>query len=1312
MYLTPGNVADFFFDGDVPALFVSAAGRDAAFPMPDLPRYHERLVPGGGDVFEKVGGREGYRKVSGDRCTPIPLLDAWRLPLPVTAENPDLSKDFPVDLEVDGFLPYVVFEQDVVPGGMRTNPVLLAELHADDAHESLVLAGMNPALGRGGIAGKAAVEFRWLDKPDLPAEWTMSFKGRHALVAEVKDKGVRREYEIEQGQEIAIEGTDYRLKIDMLTPEWPLMTPGFENARSPVAQISVTTPAKRYQRTVIDRYPQLSQDIDEAGKRHREGPYDPNLVLTYRDCAAHSFCIAAGPDLSPVLVHTAPGGARSVQKISTGQTIDAAGVSLTIKDLILKPRMDSRPVVIPVAFRQRGLAPRSVSAIRVLVRSKKSDWRQHVWVPFTQYGVASAGDRRAVSVEVPDYAPVELVYGRRRNPFGGKLALERMKVEFNPGRMSVRDWTSYFRMSDERGIRAAHVYLNHTAKFHGWTLFQSSAPSDQSEDWTVLGVGNRRGMVTMTVGCILITLGLMYAFYVKPIIKRRLKERYAMQASERTTHVGGGGNGSPAGSGASSAAHAKAGAVWLLTAAIAGLGAVPALAQTSPGMPDDDVHRGMRMPEQEESDDASPASEQAAAPVSPEEGCRQSDEAVRTLKEMTAKLDLTPFRLMAVQHNNVYQTGEAWAHAVIRAVTGSARFEGIDPVAWALELSFNAQAHIDRNMIYVKDLGLRHDITSHPVEVDKAERERIWKTGLVSFRFLRDPKVRSVIDNMKQYVMLKRATDRVDGAQGYFTRAAGTLRIVPDPAGTRDTPWHTVEDLIPNLRVPGHEHEDQTPVEGISTETARMLMSHYFSLSQAWSGRDADGVNRALAALAADMPRLAPTGIYPSERQRSLEVKYYQWDALVTAGWVVYMLALMASIFAVASQWRGARWVAIVLFTAAVAIHGTGLGVRWYIMGRIPVANMFESVVASAFIGVVLALALEWRLLHWAQTVWLLPITGAVWLCIESHSALWIPLSALGGAGLLVHMAWHRLRVARSDADWHPAGAAPARSETLLPRGIFAVAGSFLGFLALTIMALASDTVSSEIANVQAILDTVLLRIHTVLIIASYAVVTLAFGVSNVYLVARAWKQGSRLAWGTLGCEILVGLYLLFLLYIMPEWMGARLRTATQSWPAVIGGLVRGDASYAWFGVLIACCVGGFGGASLSRLRARAAGTLAEGLQWDGVTLSRRGDDTPAMRGLDQAQMIFMNMANIGLFVGMILGAWWADHSWGRPWGWDPKEVFALTTWLIYAILIHVRYVVRDKGQWTAVVGVIGFAMMMFNWWAVNFFIVGLHSYA
>jgi cytochrome c-type biogenesis protein CcsB len=97
---------------------------------------------------------------------------------------------------------------------------------------------------------------------------------------------------------------------------------------------------------------------------------------------------------------------------------------------------------------------------------------------------------------------------------------------------------------------------------------------------------------------------------------------------------------------------------------------------------------------------------------------------------------------------------------------------------------------------------------------------------------------------------------------------------------------------------------------------------------------------------------------------------------------------------------------------------------------------------------------------------------------------------------------------------------------------------------------------------------------------------------------------------------------------------------------------------------------------------------------------------------LDGATMVLMELAFIMLFSGLVMGAIWADHSWGRPWGWDPKEVFALNTFIVLALLVHVRLKTKDKALWTALIALFGAGVMLFNWIVINFYIVGLHSYA
>lgn len=80
--------------------------------------------------------------------------------------------------------------------------------------------------------------------------------------------------------------------------------------------------------------------------------------------------------------------------------------------------------------------------------------------------------------------------------------------------------------------------------------------------------------------------------------------------------------------------------------------------------------------------------------------------------------------------------------------------------------------------------------------------------------------------------------------------------------------------------------------------------------------------------------------------------------------------------------------------------------------------------------------------------------------------------------------------------------------------------------------------------------------------------------------------------------------------------------------------------------------------------------------------------------------------------LNLISGAVWAYYAWGRYWGWDPKETWALITWFIYAIYLHARILGGWKGRPAAVISVLGFFVVIFTYLGVNLVISGLHSYA
>ena len=99
-------------------------------------------------------------------------------------------------------------------------------------------------------------------------------------------------------------------------------------------------------------------------------------------------------------------------------------------------------------------------------------------------------------------------------------------------------------------------------------------------------------------------------------------------------------------------------------------------------------------------------------------------------------------------------------------------------------------------------------------------------------------------------------------------------------------------------------------------------------------------------------------------------------------------------------------------------------------------------------------------------------------------------------------------------------------------------------------------------------------------------------------------------------------------------------------------------------------------------------------------------------------ELTFINEMSIttGLFmlsVGTFLGGIWANESWGRYWGWDPKETWALASMLIYIFVLHMRFIPKIKGIFAFnLASIVAYSSIIMTYFGVNFYLSGLHSYA
>ncbi len=457
-----------------------------------------------------------------------------------------------------------------------------------------------------------------------------------------------------------------------------------------------------------------------------------------------------------------------------------------------------------------------------------------------------------------------------------------------------------------------------------------------------------------------------------------------------------------------------------------------------------------------------------------------------------------------------------------------------------------------------------------------------------------------------------------------------------------------------------------------------------------------------------DEELLAATA-YPPPGATEAEVRYYRLDPFLWS-WVFSLLALGCFALAFGVIRKPMFWAGIVVLIVGQVLAVYGFGLRVYITGWAPVTNMFETV---AFVAVVVALLGLWFALWplfgpglrgaWRLTA--IPGTPEAGVLRDEQAALFGP------------------------ATWTTAGALLALPRLVLVGAIVHVlAGVSYGTgggyalvrlvprstspndLVVWLVGLAMLGVASWL--VPRLVLTALLSVIT--LPRSLAVSGLArplagcLGRKPFALVGAlgAWMAGILAYFAPLW-----GLWDKDINPLMPVlrdnfWLTMHVLTITASYAA---GLL------AWGLGVIA-----LGYYTLGRYRDPVApppSAVARGHRPAGgyhapsTAFHRRAPEACAR--LASFTYKAVQVAVLLLAAGTILGGLWADVSWGRFWGWDSKEVWALISLLVYLAVLHSRFAGVRKDFVLAAGSVLGVSSIIMAWWGVNFFLgSGLHSYA
>ena len=205
-----------------------------------------------------------------------------------------------------------------------------------------------------------------------------------------------------------------------------------------------------------------------------------------------------------------------------------------------------------------------------------------------------------------------------------------------------------------------------------------------------------------------------------------------------------------------------------------------------------------------------------------------------------------------------------------------------------------------------------------------------------------------------------------------------------------------------------------------------------------------------------------------------------------------------------------------------------------------------------------------------------------------------------------------------------------------------------------------------------------------------------------------AYESILYVSWAALGMGLLLGKKSKLTLAASAFVTSMLLWIAHQSWvDPSIANLVPVLDSY-WLMIHVAVIVGSYGPFTVGMILGVVSLIL--------IILTNSSNKKRMKLNLKELSIINELVLTVGLVmltIGNFLGGQWANESWGRYWGWDPKETWALISIMVYAFVLHMRLVPGLRGRWTLnFASIVAFGSIMMTYFGVNFYLVGLHSYA
>jgi len=502
-----GKTVDCFYDSTERSLYITrmdpadstkAIGPEIMVPLPTLPFFHERLA------------------VNPDDQSPGNPLNI-PIPAEALAADPVLKA---ANLSITGYYPFATVES------------AKASVRIAAGNSFRWLTANTPAQ-RVLDMDTVGVELLYHPTPERIAALSAPAPDSRAITVRIPKLNLMKTYAATQDRDIAIEGTPYVLTPRDLTPPMQMASAGYEHAISGGIAIDVQRKDEdktvTFQRLVLTRYPERSPDfvtVDGKSKRIQDR-VDNDIEITFQDGTRDQFWLIVNDDDTLTSIHRKVGGGVEVKPAKPG---DRLGPILSLAEYTLLPVAQWTPnSARPMSLTAADVIQYSAIEMHIAAGAVQIN---DVPVPFIEFAGAQGSrlEREPTLLKVPGVGLLKMVLSTTRRSLPSLLTLTQFDLKKYAGASDfIEDYTSTVRVVDRdtHAEKTVVAHLNSPAEDHGQYLFQAQwdgiADAPPAKRFTVLGVGNRPGIRVMVTGAILMVIGVLYSFYIKPILlnKRR-----------------------------------------------------------------------------------------------------------------------------------------------------------------------------------------------------------------------------------------------------------------------------------------------------------------------------------------------------------------------------------------------------------------------------------------------------------------------------------------------------------------------------------------------------------------------------------------------------------------------------------------------------------------------------------------------------------------------------------------------------------------------------------------------------------------------